>query len=394
MQGTFQDIDIRELLQLIELGQRTGELYIEADPNRAGRETLSRSWFLFFINGRIAYAVERSDGPLDRLRDYLYPAGIEIRDGGRGPEGSSDSPELEYTRLWWLITEKELSPFQARAILEAMIRETLFDLFGLRRGAFVFRGGPAIAPALLSLPLSPLLPEIARQTRQWRAFSPLIRQAEQSISISRDSELKAALPEKAYRNLAGWARQKTTLRQLSRYLRRDMATIARNLYPYAQRGWLSLSDSPDGTVVGGDGGTIGTGRGEVPRIVTMGKTLGEKIGSLLAGVRCRHTELNGSPEAWNSLVAIEPAAIVCEIAAAPLDGYELCRLLRGSRPFRSTPILLVAGIGEEIDRRRARMVGATDSLNEPFGKEEFLSSLARHLPLDRSSGETEKFAPR
>lgn len=259
MQGTFQDIDIRELLQLIELGQRTGELSIEADPNRAGTETLSRAWFLFFVNGRIAYAVERSDGPLDRLQDYLYPDRLEIQGEGEGPWGAIDLPELEYTRLWRLITEKTLSPTRARAILEAMIRETLFDLFGLRRGAFVFRTGPAIAPVLLSLALSPILPEITRQTRQWRTFSPQIRQAEQFIVIPRDSELKAVLPEKAYRNLAGWARQKTTLRQLSRYLRRDLATIARNLYPYAQRGWLSLVDPPAGT-----GGTMAKERADAP----------------------------------------------------------------------------------------------------------------------------------
>jgi hypothetical protein len=89
MQGTLNEIDIRSILQLIELGQRTGELFVEAyshcasgasesagarSRNMPGREAKLKEpgpfWFVFFHNGQIAYA---SDGTLSlsRLRDYL-----------------------------------------------------------------------------------------------------------------------------------------------------------------------------------------------------------------------------------------------------------------------------------------------------------------------------------
>ncbi|MFS8830988.1 DUF4388 domain-containing protein, partial [Synechococcus sp. R8-2] len=68
MQGKLQEIDIRSILQLIELGQRTGELFVEASP--------SVYWFVFFLNGRIIYASE-TEGNIARLRDYLHRFKLE-----------------------------------------------------------------------------------------------------------------------------------------------------------------------------------------------------------------------------------------------------------------------------------------------------------------------------
>ncbi len=92
MQGTLNEIDIRSILQLIELGQRTGELLVEAyssPTNNTGGDSSSKSftlgrpyqeaklrrsaepfWLVFFLNGQIAYASD-SEGSLSRLRDYL-----------------------------------------------------------------------------------------------------------------------------------------------------------------------------------------------------------------------------------------------------------------------------------------------------------------------------------
>lgn len=62
MQGKLSEIDIRSILQLIELGQRTGELFVEAYPAQSavadlemaqtmGNQNVASSeqfWFVFF----------------------------------------------------------------------------------------------------------------------------------------------------------------------------------------------------------------------------------------------------------------------------------------------------------------------------------------------------------
>ena len=70
MQGNLNEIDIRSILQLIELGQRTGQLFVEAYStptisiaSNTGNQGLLRnfqspkeqSWFVFFLNGQVVY---------------------------------------------------------------------------------------------------------------------------------------------------------------------------------------------------------------------------------------------------------------------------------------------------------------------------------------------------
>ena len=88
MQGHLNEIDIRSILQLIELGQRTGELYVEAyveveadrlgDSNTSDVNRVQRSWLVFFLNGQIVYA-GTTDGQLERLRDYLHRYGLDCK---------------------------------------------------------------------------------------------------------------------------------------------------------------------------------------------------------------------------------------------------------------------------------------------------------------------------
>lgn len=83
MQANLNEIDIRSILQLI-LGQRTGELFVEAYSgsyisDRQSNPSLklhsspflpTRSWLVFFLNGQIIYATD-SNTTLFRLRDSL-----------------------------------------------------------------------------------------------------------------------------------------------------------------------------------------------------------------------------------------------------------------------------------------------------------------------------------
>ena len=119
MQGKLNEIDIRSILQLIELGQRTGELCVEAygslpsllSNDRLGRSLSTQSWFVFFLNGQIVYAAEGDDSLL-RLRDYLRRYKVEAAlDNVTVPSVAAiNAPEYGY--LWALLENHVLTPAQ------------------------------------------------------------------------------------------------------------------------------------------------------------------------------------------------------------------------------------------------------------------------------------------
>jgi|GEM_PF-2690743 len=138
MQGTLREIDVHTIINLIEFGQRTGELLIESSKGKF--------WFLFFDNGELIYATD-TDGNLTRLHDYLHGLGLD-----HALDQLSSSKlginVLEYGQIWALLESKILSPDQAKTILESTIREVLFDVIGLYQGTFVFEINAALTPKL------------------------------------------------------------------------------------------------------------------------------------------------------------------------------------------------------------------------------------------------------
>jgi two-component system chemotaxis sensor kinase CheA len=73
------------------------------------------------------------------------------------------------------------------------------------------------------------------------------------------------------------------------------------------------------------------------------------------------------------------ALISTDVMMPNLDGYELTRALRASARHASTPIIMVTGRGEKIDRVRGFDAGVDEYLTKPHDRQEFLGAVARHL---------------
>ncbi|HEY9889974.1 MAG TPA: DUF4388 domain-containing protein, partial [Candidatus Obscuribacterales bacterium] len=187
MQGQLAEIDIRSILQLIELGQRTGELYVEAYQTSTLSETADyptdsvvspQSWLVFFFNGQIVYA-GTTDGQLRRLRGYLYRYQLD------GALHNLDVPAIatfnspEYGYLWALLENHTLTPQQGRTILKGMVHETLFDLLSLHQGSFVFKLAAGLSPQLTTFEISSLVATITTQIQAWNQFYPHIQSPHQ-----------------------------------------------------------------------------------------------------------------------------------------------------------------------------------------------------------------------
>lgn len=382
MQGSLSEIDIRSILQLIELGQRTGELMVEAyspAPSSTGEKRRPHfggpSWLVFCLNGRIIYAGQSEDS-LSRLRDYLrrFQADTAL-DRIEAPSiAMMNAPEYGY--LWAMLEKNLITPAQARSIIHGMVHETLFDLLSLHQGSFIFEMGPPLAPQLTTLEISSLLAKIMKQVQEWKTFLPYIQSPQQCPLIPDPQKLKQTLRPQAFETLSRWADGQTTFRQISRYLNRDIVTVTKAMYPFVQQGFVQLIDHTSNREP-----PQSTSPPKVPRIVCIDDdvVIRETVESILNRQGYEATAISHPLKALSWVFQLKPDLILCDIAMPELNGYEICAMLRNSTAFRQTPIVMLTGIDGFIDRLRARMIRATDYLTKPFGESELLTLVETYV---------------
>ena len=390
MQGHLNEIDIRSILQLIELGQRTGELYVEAyveveadglgDCNTSDVNRVQRSWLVFFLNGQIVYA-GTTDGQLERLRDYLHRYGLDCKLDSTVVSKIAPLNSPEYGYLWTLLEQHVVSAEQGRAILQGMVHETLFDLLSLHHGSFVFKLSSALNPQLMTLEISPLLTNTMKQIQEWKQFHPHIQSPQQRPVIPDALQLQALMPEATFEKLAHWINGKRSIRQLSRYLSRDIPTLAKAIYPYIRRGLIQCAP-----VAPASGETMLKKpeiwqETKVPRIVCIddGAVVRQAVEQILDSYGYEVTSIGNPLKALGLLFQLNPDLILCDIAMPELEGNEICAMLRQSTAFRQTPIVMLTGKDGFIDRVKARMTGATDYLTKPFGAHELLMLVEKYV---------------
>ncbi|WP_017318784.1 response regulator [Mastigocladopsis repens] len=395
MQGNLNEIDIRSILQLIELGQRTGLLFVEAYSYHNSykvrvrdAECKQQSWFVFFFNGQIVYATN-DDTSLSRLDDYLryYRVNVQLNEMQVASGGLLNAPEYGY--LWALLEQNIIKPAQARSIIYNFVHETLFDILSLHQGRFIFELGSALTPQLTTLEIAPLVIKITKQVQEWKQLYPLIQSPEQFPLLADIDQLRSSLPAATVKKLQHWADGNTSLRQLARYLNRDILTVAKTIYPYVKQGWLkfkyknliNLSKNTEKLAEELE-------RNHRAYIVCIDDiTICEIVETILKPQRYEVIALTNSLEALSRIFQLKPNLILCNIAMAEVDGYEICAMLRHSTAFRLVPIILLTGRLRFVEQTKARILGATDYLTKPFTDTELLMLVNRYINYSVVSGD-------
>jgi twitching motility two-component system response regulator PilG len=386
----------------VELGQRSGELFVEPYFSPASKvPPHPPCWFVFFSNGQIVYATDNLN-QLQRLQDYLRRYAIdrnllEFQQSLLHAGHESSSPALEYSCLWALMDQKIITPTQGRNILQGMIRETLFELLSLHQGKFIFEQSSALSPQLTHLAIGPLLSKTMKQVQQWNQLHAYMSHGEQCPLILNPEQLQAKLKPATFRILQQYSTGQTSLRQIARYLNRDLATVGRAIYPHLEQGLIQLSSPPPhGLPQSFTPGLdlletlpmVASRRSlseipipSTPHIVCIddGATIREAVDAILREQGYRSSPLDNPVQALSQVFQLKPDLILCDIAMPELDGYEVCAMLRQSASFRQIPIIMLTGKDGFIDRVRARSVGATDYLTKPFKAEELLTLVEKYV---------------
>ncbi len=86
-------------------------------------------------------------------------------------------------------------------------------------------------------------------------------------------------------------------------------------------------------------------------------------------------------QALKAVAEKEPALIVSDIVMPEMDGYELCRNLRGNPETKHIPIILLTALSELNDVIKALENGADNFVTKPY-KPDFLISRIRHILIN------------
>ncbi|HZS49055.1 MAG TPA: response regulator [Blastocatellia bacterium] len=83
-------------------------------------------------------------------------------------------------------------------------------------------------------------------------------------------------------------------------------------------------------------------------------------------------------EALAKLNEMVPDLIFLDISMPHLDGYQICKIIKGKDGTKSVPIIMLSGKDGFIDKVRGRLSGATDYITKPFEPTALVEAVKKH----------------
>jgi len=83
-----------------------------------------------------------------------------------------------------------------------------------------------------------------------------------------------------------------------------------------------------------------------------------------------------------ALVAVKenkPVLVLLDVAMQGMDGYAVCKEIRGNAATKALPVVLVSSKDGMFDRAKGRMAGANDYVAKPFQPEELAQVVRKHM---------------
>lgn len=74
-----------------------------------------------------------------------------------------------------------------------------------------------------------------------------------------------------------------------------------------------------------------------------------------------------------------PVLIFLDISMPRMDGYQLCKLIRGDQATKNIPVILLSGKDGFFDKVKGRLAGSTEYITKPFEPETLLDVVAKYL---------------
>jgi len=83
-------------------------------------------------------------------------------------------------------------------------------------------------------------------------------------------------------------------------------------------------------------------------------------------------------EALAKMNEVNPDLILLDITMPHLDGYQVCKLIKGNQETKHIPVVMLSGKDVFFDKVKGRMVVASDYITKPFDPDVLLRTIAKH----------------
>lgn len=107
------------------------------------------------------------------------------------------------------------------------------------------------------------------------------------------------------------------------------------------------------------------------------------ISSMLSDQGYRFRVATSGPRAIAAATTARPDLIMLDITMPDMDGYEVCRRLKGSPATADVPVIFISALDEAIDKVRAFEAGGADYVAKPLQFEEVLARIEHQLRISR-----------
>ncbi|HHP7229984.1 MAG TPA: response regulator [Xenococcaceae cyanobacterium] len=107
--------------------------------------------------------------------------------------------------------------------------------------------------------------------------------------------------------------------------------------------------------------------------------LAHSVKKILASVGYQSLIISEPLIGMGLLVKHRPNLILLDLLMPTVTGYSVCKFLRETNLFKTTPIIILTAKDTIIDRTRAKMAGATDFITKPPEPQELLHVVRLHI---------------
>ncbi len=91
------------------------------------------------------------------------------------------------------------------------------------------------------------------------------------------------------------------------------------------------------------------------------------------------TTATDGKEALQRITQEKPDLILLDIMMPTMNGYQVCRELKGNADTSSIPILMLTAKSQESDKFWGKEAGADDYVTKPFDMDELIEKIGRLL---------------
>jgi chemotaxis family two-component system response regulator PixG len=310
---------------------------------------------------------------------------------------SVESPQLSDNQCWesQLLTQgfnqKRLSLIQAKLVIRTVVQECLFELSSCADLNSDWKPSQKTIStfyqlaALSAKEIQTVFINATQMQQKWQAaglghlsptLAPILRQRAnpQALPVS-DKYLNGQF----------------TLWDIALQVEKSVTEVTRSLNPLVEKGILQFQKIPDlpvPTVKQPVAATLplpetkpiqSTQKQPLIACIEDSPVLAYTLKKILMPAGYQVLVILEPMRGFSQLIEHKPDLILLDLHLPNADGYSICKFLRETSAFKNTPIIILTAKNTQIDRFRAKQVGATDFLGKPPQPKELVQMVQKYL---------------